>query len=126
MHLLDSSVIIGMSKFQEVNEKVINIIGEEEAVISSLSIHEVLIGSKTEKEFFVFSNLFSGFRIFNYDNECAQISAKIYLHLKEKGKMINQFDILIASIALRNDLTIVSYDKDFSKIPELKTKIFEL
>ena len=126
MYLLDSSVIIGMNKFQEIKDEIISFIGEEESATSSLSIHEVLIGSKTEKEFFVLSNLFSWFNIFNYDDKCAQISAEIYLHLKERGEMINQFDILIASIAIKNDLTVVSYDKDFTKIPDLKVKIFDI
>ena len=44
---------------------------------------------------------------------------------QECGEKINIIDIFIASIALSNDLTVVSLDNDFGKIPNLKVLLFK-
>jgi tRNA(fMet)-specific endonuclease VapC len=126
MYLLDSSIIIGLSKTPKIVSEILNSIDDEEAAVSSITVHEVLVGAKSEKQQFILSNLFSAFNILSYSGDCAMLSSKISKDLSKEGKMINQLDILIASIAINKNLTLISLDKDFKKVPGLKCKIFNL
>ncbi|UCD85494.1 MAG: hypothetical protein JSU92_04700 [Deltaproteobacteria bacterium] len=55
------------------------------------------------------------------DIESAQIFGEIKAKLRRKGQMIEDFDIGIASIALKNGLVLVTNDvSHFRRIDELK------
>ncbi len=49
-----------------------------------------------------------------------EIASKIYANLRRRGKPIQDADIIIASIVLYNDFTLVSNDSDFNRIEDLK------
>ena len=48
--------------------------------------------------------------------EAAKQAAEIFNRLKEKGKLINENDMLIAAIAMANKETLITGDKDFGEI----------
>jgi tRNA(fMet)-specific endonuclease VapC len=50
---------------------------------------------------------------------CAE-AAEIYSELKNAGTIIGEFDVLIAAIAKTNDEAILTYDKHFKAINELR------
>ncbi|MBI4382823.1 MAG: type II toxin-antitoxin system VapC family toxin [Nitrospinae bacterium] len=54
--------------------------------------------------------------------ESARIFGKIKAELRSKGKAVDDFDILIASIALANDCTLIANDTDFGKIKGLRVE----
>ena len=58
-------------------------------------------------------------------NEAVKISHK----LMKQGKLVGAVDIVVACIALRHDLTLVTTDTDFNNIksikPEFKVKIIK-
>lgn len=122
MYLLDSSIIIEFLRNTPRCEKIIKLIDDKSVVITSLTAHELLLGA-TEKELFIVEGLLNGFEVLSYDVSCATISSRIEKELFKKGEMINLTDIFIASIALKNDFTLVTLDNDFRKISNLKTKI---
>ncbi|MBS3770992.1 MAG: type II toxin-antitoxin system VapC family toxin [Bacteroidales bacterium] len=54
------------------------------------------------------------------ENSC-KISAELYSNLKQKGELIDDIDLLIAGIAIENEMTIVTNnEKHFQRIPGLK------
>ncbi|MDP4228241.1 MAG: type II toxin-antitoxin system VapC family toxin [Bacteroidota bacterium] len=54
------------------------------------------------------------------ENSC-KISSEIYSELRLKGELIDDIDLLIAGIAIENDMTLVTNNANhFSRIPELK------
>jgi tRNA(fMet)-specific endonuclease VapC len=59
-------------------------------------------------------------QIYDFDTESGLIFSQIKLALKEKGLIIDDFDLLIASIALANNLTLVTNNtKHFKNIQGL-------
>lgn len=54
--------------------------------------------------------------------EVSKIAAKIHADLKQKGQIIQEADIFIAATALVNNLTVVTGDSHFSRIPNLKVE----
>ena len=124
MNLLDSSILIELIKNTKTGKKIASSIADEIVVTSSFSAHEVLAG-RSPKDELIISHLISGLKVLSYDLGCAKISANIQRKLKESGEMVGRTDIYIAAIALKHDLELVTLDHDFSKIPDLKVKIFE-
>jgi predicted nucleic acid-binding protein len=55
-----------------------------------------------------------------FDGTASERSARIYKELKRSGKMINELDILIASIAIARDELLVTLDGDFKSVEHLK------
>lgn len=54
------------------------------------------------------------------ENSC-KISAELYSTLKQKGEIIDDIDLLIAGIAVENEMTIVTNnEKHFQRIPGLE------
>lgn len=53
------------------------------------------------------------------DKEDAIQAAKLRAWLRRHGKQLGFVDALIAVIALRNDLTLLTTDQDFAVIPQL-------
>lgn len=58
--------------------------------------------------------------ILNIDWEIADVYAKLQAKAEQIGHRLPSFDLLIASTALVHDLTLISDDKVFARIGELK------
>jgi tRNA(fMet)-specific endonuclease VapC len=54
------------------------------------------------------------------DLKISKKAAEIHADLKQRGLLIQDADILIAAIALQNNLTVITNDKHFSRIQNLK------
>jgi len=68
---------------------------------------------------------FLEFRLFNevlpITLELASIAATHYAYLRRLGTPLDNMDLLIAGIAIENDMTLVTHNmKHFSRIPGLK------
>ncbi len=60
------------------------------------------------------------FEVINTSKESALLFAELKHRLGKAGNTIPDMDVFIASICIDNNLTLVSYDKQFEKITELK------
>ena len=60
------------------------------------------------------------FRIYTIEERDAVRSAEIRIFLRRRGRQIGAIDALMAAIALRYDLTLLTTDADFDAVPELK------
>ncbi|MGB2552226.1 type II toxin-antitoxin system VapC family toxin [Campylobacter sp. MOP51] len=89
--------------------------------ISSLSVAEMLYGVENstykEQNLALVKEFISHFNIVDFNYECAKIYAKVRKQAKDKNRKVGEIDMQIASIAIANNLTLVTNnEKDFNYI----------
>jgi tRNA(fMet)-specific endonuclease VapC len=63
------------------------------------------------------------FKVLPFDREAAESYARIRFDLERVGRPIGERDLLIASIALAQDLTVVTHNLgEFNRVPALKVE----
>ena len=66
----------------------------------------------------VFSNLFESL---TFDDHAAEVYGQIRTELEKRGKLIGPNDLLIASISIAHNTTLVTHNtNEFSRVPALK------
>lgn len=60
------------------------------------------------------------FIYYSVDEVIAEEAAKLRIHLRSRGRQPEAVDSLTAIIALQNNLTLLTTDKDFLAVPGLK------
>jgi tRNA(fMet)-specific endonuclease VapC len=76
----------------------------------------LLLEHSSEFEEFVTNNT-----IIHISEESAKLSGDLYANLRQKGITIGTSDILIAGIAIENELTLITNnERHYSSIPGLK------
>ena len=109
----------------EVVEQVINYLNVFPSLnLSSITFFEILKGlehKEASKQIKDFEEFASNCNLINVDLNSLKISAKVHGALKRKGKQIGIADILIAGIAIQNDLALITNNvKHFENIDNLK------
>lgn len=125
-YLIDTNIIIdylkGIPQTVSFLQKT-NLSGFAVSVISVGEILEGLVGQPREElRRRELEDFLAAQRIIDIDKEAAEIFAKIRADLRSKGKLIDNFDILIAATALKHSLTLMTKDKDFERIEDLQLK----
>lgn len=127
MFLLDTNVISGIykgnQKILQNSESVLN----SQLFTCSIVEAEIYFGVdnarsdiKSKLNLF-YDELFGGIKVLPFDSNSAQVFRTTKSELYRIGKPIENFDIAIASIALANNLTLVTNNtKDFENIAGLK------
>jgi len=46
----------------------------------------------------------------------------VWLDLKKKGRVLSQVDLMLAALAKLKNLTILTNDKDFAALPDIRTE----
>ena len=91
--------------------------------ISRISIVEILGGLKTKnaiRQIENFHSFIAQHKILDTTEISAEISANIFAELWKKGRHSGNYDILIAGMAIANDLTLVTNNtKDYDNITGL-------
>jgi tRNA(fMet)-specific endonuclease VapC len=97
---------------------------------SLITYYEILSGLKHRdaqkqlEKFLAFSNLN---QILPLTEKSVKISAEIYADLRQKGTPVDDIDLLIAGVAIANDLVLITHNqKHFGKIEELELKDWTL
>lgn len=127
-YLLDTTACIALiRRTKQVVDKILSV-GEDNCVVSEISIAELYYGAiKSSKQSHLndvklIMDLFEIVPIFPSLKTYAQIKTD----LESSGKRIDEFDLLIASSAIYNSMTLVSHNtKHFSRISELKLEDWE-
>jgi tRNA(fMet)-specific endonuclease VapC len=92
--------------------------------ISIITYYEIVSGLKhrdAQKQLTSFQEFVSYNTVLPLSTSSATISADIYANLRNKGTPIDDIDILIAGIAIANNLIIVTNNiRDFGKIENLE------
>jgi predicted nucleic acid-binding protein len=123
MYLLDTSAIIEIVDLSETGKKIISFLRDSVVKTSSFTVHEFLIGVRLTEAKKMMS-FFDEIEVLPYAYTTAKRSVEIERMLLSKGGPINKMDILIAAICLENNLSIVTCDDDFLKVPGLTTELF--
>lgn len=123
MYVLDSSALIEVFDRSKFGDTIVQLLQDEPAVTTSICMHEVLVGALSDKQRFIFMSLFSSMIVLEHTTAAALAGSRIEQELARVGHKINANDVLIAGICKANDATIVTLDKDFARIKELKSKI---
>lgn len=96
----------------------------ERFAIPSVVLHEFLFGiaiiKRAEQNLQEWESIGGRFDIYNIDGEIAQQAAMLRVQLRKQGWQLGGIDSMVAIIAVRNQLTLLTTDKDFQGVPDLK------
>lgn len=113
--ILDTSILIEILgnnvQLQEKLEKI-----NEQIATTVITKYELLKAPREDSA----KALLNSLKIYDFEERAAERSAKIFKELKKNGKMINELDILIASIVIANDEMLITKDSDFKNVDNLK------
>ena len=124
-YLIDSDILIYFLKGkQEVVEK-LSQIPIDDLYISRINYTELIYGaynsSKINQNLKVIEPFLDSFKILEFTQASSLIFAKEKARLKKNGNIIADMDLMIASIAIENDCTLISNNiKHFDRIQNLK------
>jgi len=111
----NASVVSRMKEYSTGHEKVLLRIITYYEILSGLRQIEATRQIEQFLEFCLFNE------VLPITLESASIAASHYAYLRKLGTPLDDMDLLIAGIAIENDMTLVTHNmKHFSRIPELK------
>jgi len=125
MFCLDSDCIIYASKGkQPISDRILSV-QENELCTTIINQAELLAGANAsnnlQKSLKVAEMWFEKLKIVNLDQKSVEIFAKEKARLSGLGKIIDDMDLLIASICVANDLILITNNtKHFARIKNLK------
>ena len=93
------------------------------AIISQITLLEVLRGIDDKKRPTVKQLLEESFTVLNLDNSIIETYCKIYRKLKQEGNLLPDADLLIAATAIAHDLTLETKDEHFARLKSLGLKL---
>lgn len=97
------------------------IIKKEIPFTTHINRFELLCGARNDKEVEIINECLLGFTILPFDEPSSHEAARVYRELKAQGNLVGVRDILIAGIALANDLIFATKNvKDFKNVQGLK------
>lgn len=124
MYLLDSDYLINFLNGQPKAVRVIKDLHQFSLYTSIICVAEVLegiYGLKSEKKASQFEAFLQTIRMLGIDLAIARQFALTRQKLRKQGKLIHNFDLLIAATCLAEDLVLVTENIDhFKRIPHLK------
>lgn len=92
--------------------------------IPTPALTEALFGfrvlPRANKNVAEWKKLSTRFDYYGVDRQDAEQAAELQVTLRRRGWQLHTVDALIAAIALRYDLTILTTDKDFRAVPGLR------
>ena len=119
MVILDTNILIDALSGEHKAINAIKAYGYTENVaITILNKYELIRGKKFFEQHML-EELLSNLNVYGLNDVEIGISAEIYRNLKERGKLIDEFDILIAGIAIANNEKLVTSDTDFKEIKKI-------
>lgn len=126
-YLLDTNLIIDFLKAKPKTVTKLTPLFVEGMAISAITAAEYLQGIFQVEDNQHALKLFLEFldqakiEVLNIDWEIAEVYAKLQAKTEQIGRRLPSFDLLIASTAIIHDLILISDDKVFIRINELKT-----
>jgi len=123
--LLDSDILI---YFLKGNRQVVEHVAKhdpEDLLTSRINYTELLYGAynsaRVENNLRIILPFLENFEILEFDKSASEIFAKEKARLKKSGTLIADMDLMIASIAIANDVALVTNNsKHFERVKNLK------
>jgi len=127
MYCLDSNIIIFALKSKQHSklfEKITTSISRNLASTTSINVLELLYYSyknKATKSLEKRTEILKILNIYDFDFKAAQVASQLKSELEQTGFSIDNFDLMIASICLANNLVLVTNNtRHFVHVPRLK------
>lgn len=131
IYLLDTNVCI-----RYLNGRAPNIVNKlnqlkpEDVAVCSIVKTELFYGAyrtrNIERSLRVQQIFLQPFQSLPFDDRAAMLAGEIRAHLAAAGTPIGPFDLMIAAIALANDLTLVTHNvREFQRVPHLSIEDWE-
>ena len=121
--VLDTNVLIEIERENKAIVEEIMLLTQEygeDAFIASPSYSEFLFGVLVaNKDKRMALEFISEYSLLNTSKNSSILFSEIKNRLSKTGKMVSNFDILIASICIAEGKTLVTMDEDFTKIQGL-------
>lgn len=121
-HLVDSDWTIDYLKGIAAAVNRLNLLMDEGALATSIivvgEVREGAIGQ--DASLAQYDAVLEGVDVLDVDYAVAVIYAELRSGLRKSGMLMSDNDLWIASTALRHDLTLISRDKAFDRVPNLK------
>jgi tRNA(fMet)-specific endonuclease VapC len=93
-------------------------------MLNAVSYYEVkrgLLFASAHVQLAIFDQFWQGQGIVLFDQSALDRAARIYSDLRTVGQLIEDADLLMAALALVNDLTLVTHNTDhFSRLTDLR------
>jgi tRNA(fMet)-specific endonuclease VapC len=130
-YLLDTNACISYLNYPgSAIYQAIRSVPSDEIAVCSVVNAELFFGSIKSKfpsrNLIIQKKFLSNFVSFSFDDRAAEKYAEIRAYLSLVGQLIGPYDMLIASIALANGLTLVSHNvREFSRVPGLSLEDWE-
>ena len=93
------------------------------ALISSITLLEILRGIEDKKRVQVRQLLEESFSVLNLDNNIIETYCRIYRKLKEQGKLLPDAELIIAATAIAYDLILETKDAHFLRLKNFGLKL---
>ena len=61
-------------------------------------------------------------RLWPLDAETARLYGTVYLEWRRRGRALSQVDMLLAALARQHKLTVLTTDRDFDALPDLRAE----
>jgi predicted nucleic acid-binding protein len=124
-YLIDTDWLIDTIGGVAAASQTLDEIGQDGPAISIISIGEYLDGAfgspEPDLEIQKFQHFLSRMAVLGIDESTMETFAKVRNYLRRRGRLIPDFDLLIASTALQYDLTLLTRNtRHFSRIPNLR------
>ena len=124
--ILDTSILIGLQRGDRVVKMEIESLSRHFPAtpsITFLNVFEYLVGIRTlTKRKAQAIKLLENFDVINTTAKTAEVMASLRSKYDKRGMMLSLSDLLIAGLAIENDMVLVTSDRDFEGIKELKVK----
>jgi len=124
-YVWDTDICIYWLKgYEQIKEKVKEV-GEDSINITIITLAELKFGAynsqKVKENLEVIKKFLSKMKVLNLDENSVDKYGEIKTKLRRSGELIEDFDILIASIAIVNNAILVTNNVDhFKRIEELR------
>ena len=61
-------------------------------------------------------------RLWPLDADTTRIYGTLYMELRRQGRVLSQVDMMLAAMASQHQLTVLTTDRDFEAIPDLRVE----
>jgi tRNA(fMet)-specific endonuclease VapC len=126
-HLLDTDICIHAMKSRDLSlsHRLDALRGN--CAVSDISIYELYSSAERydmpAKRKAIIDTFIGRLVILPFDTKAARIAAPLNFQLESKGQKIGGFDMLIAAIAIANNLTLFTNNtREFNRVPGLKVE----
>lgn len=97
------------------------------SVVKSELFYGAIKSKKSQENLLKQKSFLNKFSSLPFDDQCTEIYGKIRTELEQKGTPIGAYDLQIASIAIANNLILVTHNvREFQRISNLNMEDWEL